>query len=112
MFVEEPQPAKGLFRFFLTSVALSFLLAVLRGPAWLQLVIIYLMGLSIFFYGLCIFRDINGAATSWSRMYKESKGIPPEGFTFADVPTIKFMGFMYMCMGILAFVGLTIELLR
>lgn len=108
-FVEMPQPAKVLFRCFLGSVALCFLVGALNGPEWLLLLIGSVIGLSVFLFGLCIFRDVNGAATSWSLMYKESKGIPPEGFTLADVPTMKFMGFFYMCVGVLAFVGLAIE---
>jgi hypothetical protein len=111
-FVEMPQPAKALFRCFFASIALCFLVGALKGPGWLLLLIGSVIGLSIFLFGLCIFRDINGAATGWSLMYKESKGIPPEGFTFADVPTIKFMGFMYMCMGVLAFVGMALEAFR
>ena len=71
----------------------------------MQLLILVAAGCSIFLFGLCIFRDINGATTAWSRMYKESKGIPPEGFTVADVPTLKFIGFMYMVIGILFFVA-------
>jgi hypothetical protein len=53
----------------------------------------------LFLFGLHVFRDINGTASMWSRIYKESRGIRPEGFTFTDVPTIKAMGFMYMLMG-------------
>ncbi|GAB2707578.1 hypothetical protein GCM10027038_01100 [Arthrobacter bambusae] len=51
-------------------------------------------------FGFCVFRDINNAATSWSRMYKESRGISPEHFIFADVSTLKGMGFIYMLMGV------------
>ncbi len=86
--------------FFLLSPAI----AALKAPEWLLLLDFVAAALSIFLFGLCIFRDINGAATAWSRMYKESKGIPPEGFTIADVPTIRFMGFMYMVMGVLGIV--------
>lgn len=50
-------------------------------------------------FGLYVFRDINDTATSWSRIYKESRGIRPESFTFADVPTIRGMGFMFMVGG-------------
>ncbi|QHK18513.1 hypothetical protein GU243_00490 [Pseudarthrobacter psychrotolerans] len=42
-------------------------------------------------------------------MYKERKEISAEGFTFADVPAIEFLGFMYMCMGVLAVVAMTVE---
>ncbi|MDP9906699.1 MULTISPECIES: hypothetical protein [Arthrobacter] len=111
-FLEMPQPAKTLFRCFLAFFALSFLVGALKGPEWLMLLFAFITGLAIFLFGLCIFRDVNGVATGSSRMYKESKGIPPEGFTLADVPTIKFMGFIYMCMGALAFVGLAIEAFR
>src|SRR5687768_6752665 len=69
-------------------------------------------GLSIFLFSLCVFRDVNGVASDWSRMYKESKGIPPDGFTVADVPTIKFLGFIYMFMGVLTFVGITLSALE
>ena len=56
-------------------------------------------GVFVFLFGLHVFRDINETATTWSKIYKESHGISPDGFTFADVPTIKGMGFMYMIMG-------------
>ncbi|BAS14324.1 hypothetical protein AHiyo8_26270 [Arthrobacter sp. Hiyo8] len=34
-------------------------------------------------------------------MYKESRGLSPEHFTFADVPTLNGMGFIYMVMAVL-----------
>lgn len=105
-FVEMPQPARALFLCFLGAIFFSFVLAVMKGPEWLMLLIAGAAGLSIFLFGLCVFRDVNGVASDWSRMYKESKGIPPDGFTVADVSTIKFMGFIYMLMGVLAFVGM------
>jgi hypothetical protein len=50
--------------------------------------------------GAQVFKDINGAANSWSRIYKESRGIAADQFTFADVPTLKGMGAFYMaCSG-------------
>ncbi|MFJ5957995.1 hypothetical protein ACIQC5_18820 [Paenarthrobacter sp. NPDC092416] len=66
---------------------------------WAVLIPITVAGLSVFSLGFCIFRDIKGTATTWSRLYRESKNIAPGGFTMADVPTIKGMGFMYMLMG-------------
>lgn len=112
LFVEMPQPAKTFVRLFLGFFLLAFLVAALRGPGWLVLVVFALAGISIFSFGFCIFRDISSAASAWSRMYKESKGIPQEGFTFADLPTIKFMGFMYMVMGIVSLVGVTVAALK
>jgi hypothetical protein len=112
LFLEMPQPARGLVPAFFAFSLLSLPLTVLKASEWLLLLDFVAAALSIFFFGLCIFRDINGAATAWSRMYKESKGIPPEGFTMADVPTIKFMGFMYMVMGALGVVLLVFEGLR
>ena len=96
-----PQPAKSFLPCFIVFVFLSFIIAVVKGPNWAQQIVIALAGISIFLFGLCVFRDIKGAATSWSRLYKESKGIAPDGFTFADVPTIKGMGFVYMGMGVM-----------
>ncbi|MBB6407291.1 hypothetical protein [Arthrobacter sp. AZCC_0090] len=61
-------------------------------------------GLALVLFGFCVFRDIDGAARSWSRIYKKSRGISPEGFAFADVPTLKGMGFVYMLIGALWFV--------
>jgi len=57
-------------------------------------------GVFVFLFGLHVFRDLNGTASTWSKIYKESRGISPDGLTFADVPTIKGMGFMYMIMGV------------
>lgn len=107
--VEMPQPAKALFLCFLGFFLLSFVVALLKGPGWLVLLVVGAVGLSFFLFGLCIFRDVSGAASAWSRMHKESKGIPQEGFTFIDVPTIRFMGFIYMCAGIVVFVGIALE---
>lgn len=95
-----PQPVRGLYPGSFALVFMVFPIAALKGPTWLILLILAAAGLAIFVCGFCIFRDINGAATAWSRMYKESKGIPPEGFTVADVPTLKFVGFMYMVIGV------------
>lgn len=110
LFVEIPQPAKAFERLFLGFLLLTFLVAALRSPEWLILMILSLVGRSIFSFGFCIFRDVNGAAGAWSRMYKESKGIPHESFTFADVPTIKFLGFMYM--GIMCLIGVIVTALK
>jgi hypothetical protein len=76
----------------------GLLLGVVRQMRWVGLGISG-AGVFLFLFGLHVFRDINGTASMWSRIYKESRGIRPEGFTFADVPTIKAMGFMYMLMG-------------
>ncbi len=57
-------------------------------------------GVFVFLFGLQVFRDLNGTASTWSKIYRESHGISPDGFTLADVPTIKGMGFIYMIMGI------------
>lgn len=62
-------------------------------------------GVFLFLFGLHVFRDVDGTASMWSKIYKESRGIRPEGFTFADVPTIKGMGFIYMLMGAFLVVG-------
>lgn len=62
-------------------------------------------GILLFLFGLYVYRDINDTATTWSRIYKESRGIKPESFTFADVPTIRAMGFMHMIAGVFFVVG-------
>jgi hypothetical protein len=56
-------------------------------------------GVFLVLFGWCVFRDVNGAASAWSKFYRESKGISPQGFTLADVPTLKGMGFGYMLAG-------------
>jgi hypothetical protein len=72
----------------------------ITGQPWAVRVTMALAGVSLGLFGLCVFRDFNGAATTWNRLYKESRGIAPESFTFADVPTLKGMGFLYMLMGV------------
>lgn len=62
-------------------------------------------GIFLFLFGLYVFRDINDTASTWSRIYKESRGIKREGFTLADVSTIKAMGFMHMIGGLFFVVG-------
>jgi hypothetical protein len=64
-------------------------------------------GLAIFLFGFYIFRDINGTASILSRVYKESRGIAAEQFTFADVPTLRGLGFFYMILGLGFAVGAT-----
>ncbi|WP_442542579.1 hypothetical protein ACSBOX_11545 [Arthrobacter sp. KN11-1C] len=75
------------------------LIYVLTRQFWPSRIAFGAAGVFLLVFGFCIFRDINGAASSWSRMYKESRGLSPAQFTFADVPTLKGMGFMYMVMG-------------
>jgi hypothetical protein len=73
-------------------------------------------GIFLGLFGWCVLRDVNGTTSAWSRFYKESKGIAPDGFTLADVPTLKGMGFLYMLMGasfvIVAVLGSAASLVR
>ncbi|MGO4146957.1 hypothetical protein AB4Y77_17895 [Paenarthrobacter sp. YAF11_1] len=105
IYVEWPQPAKALMLCFPAFFILSFILAALKLPFWAVLIPITLAGVSVFSLGFCIFRDIRNTATTWSLLYRESKNIAPDGFTIADVPTIKGMGFMYMLMGVMFVAG-------
>ncbi|WP_461190069.1 hypothetical protein [Arthrobacter sp. Z4-13] len=56
-------------------------------------------GIFLGLFGWCVFRDVNGTTSAWSRFYKESKGIGAQGFTLADGPALKGLGFWYMLIG-------------
>lgn len=82
------------------SFLAGFVLGAATGAFWIGLLGVEVAGVFAFLFGRCVYRDINGAATFWSDAYKESRGIPPEDFTFFDVPTAKSMGFFYMLIGV------------
>lgn len=103
LLIELPQPARTFYWCFYAMFLVTFLLLVATRMNWLA-VGISGAGLSLFLFGLYAFRDINRTASTWTRIYKESRGINPESFTFADVPTIRAMGFGHMIAG-LFFVG-------
>jgi hypothetical protein len=98
---EMPQPARALSWLIPSLFIAGLLIYVLTRQFWPSRIAIGAAGVFLFAFGFCVFRDINGAASSWSRMYKESRGLSPEHFTFADVPTLKGMGFIYMVMAVL-----------
>jgi hypothetical protein len=83
----------------------TFVLVAATRTNWVAAIGVSGAGILIFLFGLHVFRDINDTATTWSRIYKESRGIRPESSTFADVPTIRAMGFMHMIVGIFFVVG-------
>ena len=99
IFTEVPPLASVFMLGFPSLFLLSLLMAVAKLPFWAVVIPIVLAGCSLVALGLFIFRDIDGTASIWSRAYRESKGIAPDGFTFADVPTIKGLGFIYILMG-------------
>ena len=96
-----PQPARAFSWLFPSLFLLVPLIYTLTGQRWLGLAELGTAGVFLTLFGFYVFRDLNGTASSWSRMYKESRGLSPEQFTFADVASIKAMGFVYMLMGLL-----------
>ena len=96
-----PQPAKTSIWCFICVFLSMLILLIITGSTWVFSIGAVLAGLSLFLFGLCYFRDIHATATTASRIYKESRGIDPEGFTFADVPTLKAIGFGQMLIGAL-----------
>lgn len=102
---EMPQPARGLSWVVSSMFLLGFLLVALTGEPWTIRSCVAMAGVALVLLGFCVYRDVNGAATTWSRLYKESRGISPEHFTFADVGSIKAMGFFYIVIGIFWFGG-------
>lgn len=55
---------------------------------------------------LCLSRRQRRRAT-WSRVYREGRGLSPEQFTFADIGSIKAMGFFYLMLG-LVWLGISV----
>lgn len=100
LLMELPQPARRYHALLWVSLLVCLALALATAISWVALLGIGVAGVFAFLFGRCIYRDRNGAATFWSNTYKESRGIPPDRFTFFDVPTAKAMGFFYMLMGI------------
>ncbi|BBE21359.1 hypothetical protein MN0502_02420 [Arthrobacter sp. MN05-02] len=94
-----PQPVRALGWAILPTSLLGVLLISLTGAAWALRSALAAAGVMVVIIGVCVFRDINEAATTWSRLYKEGRGISPEHFTFADVGAIKGMGFTYIVIG-------------
>lgn len=99
LFSELPEPARTYERWFVALCAVTVLTGVTTRLDWVMVVGIGVAGVFLVLFGWCVFRDVNGAASAWSTFYRESKGIAPEGFTLADVPTLKAMGFWYMLVG-------------
>ena len=104
LFRELPQPARTFSWCFIGFFLGTFLLLALTRVNWFFLGMIG-AGVFLFLFGLHVFNDINNTASIWSNIYKESRGIRPSGFTFADVPTIKGIGFVYMVAGLFFIVG-------
>ena len=100
LLMEGPQPARRYEWLLWVSFLAGLALGIATRIFWIAAVGAGLAGVFAFLFGRCVFRDINGAATFWSKAYKESRGIAPEHFTFFDVPTAKAMGFSYMLMGV------------
>lgn len=104
LFTELPQPARTFQRCFIGFFLGTFLLLVITRVNWFALRM-SAAGIFLFLFGLHIFRDLKGTASTWSEIHKERRGISPDVFTFADVPTIKGVGFIYMIMGLFFAVG-------
>ncbi|MFK0005106.1 hypothetical protein [Paenarthrobacter sp. NPDC090522] len=105
VFRAAPSPIKALMVAYPALFVLSFVLAAVKLPFWAAVIPIIPAGGALFSLGLCYFRDLRETATIHSRLYRESKGIAPDGFTMADVPTIKGMGFSYMVLGTMLVFG-------
>ena len=99
LLTELPQPARTFNWCFYALFLVTFVLGAATRMNWVAIGISG-AGIFLFLFGLYVFRDINDTASTWSRIYKESRGIKPESFTFADVPTIRAMGFMDMIAGV------------
>lgn len=99
LLTELPQPARTFYWCFYAMFLATFALGVATRMNWVAIGVSG-AGIFLFLFGLYVFRDINDTATTWSRIYKESRGIKPENFTFADVPTIKAMRFLHMIGGL------------
>jgi formate-dependent nitrite reductase membrane component NrfD len=104
LLTELPQPARTFYWCFYTTFLASFVLGAATRMNW-GAIGVSGAGVFLFLFGLYVFRDINDTASTWSRIYKESRGIKPESFTFADVPTIRAMGFMHMIGGVFFIIG-------
>lgn len=104
LLTELPQPARTFYWCFITMSLGTFVLGLATRMNWVAIGFSG-AGIFLFLFGLYVFRDINDTASTWSRIYKESRGIKPESFTFADVATIRGMGFMHMIGGLFFVVG-------
>lgn len=105
VFRAAPATIKALMVAYPALFVLSLILAAVKLPFWAAVIPINPAGGALFSLGLCYFRDLRETATIHSRLYKEAKGIAPDGFTMADVPTIKGMGFFYMVLGTMLVLG-------
>ena len=78
----------------------TFLVGAATRLDWVMFLGMGAAGIFLGLFGWCVFRDVNGTTSAWSRFYRESKGISPQGFTLADAPTLKGLGFWYMFLGV------------
>ncbi|CEA08293.1 hypothetical protein BN1051_01633 [Arthrobacter saudimassiliensis] len=105
LLTELPQPARG----GLQLGYLLFLAGLPFGIASGQLHFASLgaaaSGVCFAVAGWCVFRNVRGAAAVWSAVYRESKGIPWDGFTNADMPTVRTLGFFYLLVGVWFTIG-------
>lgn len=107
-----PQPAKTFIWCFVSVFLVVFVVAAITGSTWVFSAGAVVVGTSFFLFGYCFFRDVNAAATTASRLYKESRGLGPERFTFFDVPTLRALGFAQMTIGVLFVVAAVMELVQ
>ena len=113
LLTELPQPARAGLWIGYVAFPAGVLLGFAFGRAtWATFSGAGISGAAIALTGWCLFRDTAGAATEWSRIYRETRGVPPDGFTFGDVPTVRAQGLVYLALGVFFMViaaGLFIE---
>lgn len=102
---ELPQPARAGLWVGYGTFPVAFLLAIASFQPRIVLVGATVAGAGFAVAGWCVFRNIRDSATTWSTIYRETKGIPPEGFTMGDVPSVKALGFFYLLIGTFWMVG-------
>lgn len=86
---------------------LGFVVVAITGASWVMRAALAGAGIGLVLLGFCVYRDVNGAATTGSRIYREGRGLSPEQFSFADSGSIKAMGFFYLIIG-LFWVGISV----
>jgi hypothetical protein len=97
LFTELPQPGRTFFWRFIALFLVALLLGAVTQMRWVGLGISG-AGVFLFLFRWHVFRDINGTASMWSRIYKEPWNQTWRVYV-CRCPYDQSHGFMYMLIG-------------
>lgn len=99
LLVELPLPVRTALLLGYSVFLAGFLASMVTGQLRIGLATAVLSGAAFAVAGWCVFRNVRGAAAVWLGIYCETRGIPPERSTVADMSNVRSLGFFYMVFG-------------